>query len=1119
MKTGSAVACGIGALLLTARVLAQLPSLTPVAPVNAVTPQESTGAVLHHSLSVELDPLAQRIRVEDRITLPTGAAVPVEFQLNENLTLTRSSLPVQVQGAGTVQPAVGLNVAGVSIAPTQRYVLSATPTAGETLVINYEGRIHQQAVQNSVEYARSFAETTGIISEDGVYLNGTSFWIPTFGDQLMTFDMEVSFAEGVSGWRSVSQGERQSVNGWRETAPMEEVYLIAARFTEYGIRDGDVDMLAYLRTPDRNLANKYLDATQRYLALYEPLLGDYPFSKFALVENFWETGYGMPSFTLLGEQIIRFPFIIDSSYPHEILHNWWGNGVYPDYATGNWSEGLTAYLADHLFQEMNAAGHDYRKDQLVRYRNYVADGSDFPLSRFTSRNSAASQAVGYGKTLMVWHMLRQELGDALFLEGLKRFYEDFRFKRAGFADISRVFGELSGRDLEPFFEQWVQRTGAPEVQVSVEELPGNQARIMFAQVQPGDPYVMNMPIALVYAGEDEPRIYNVPLSQKVEGVMAENYRGLQAVLVDPYFDVFRKLHRAEIPPTIGQLFGASAVTFVLPRENRAQWAQMAAAFGSGLDSQVVNAEDIEVLPADRSVWILGRDNPFTEVITAQIGEYGVDFTATGITVAGSEVAFDNRASVLTASHPADPELAIGWIHVDDMVAMPGMIEKLPHYGRYSYLSFVGAEPTNDVKGNWTSQASPMVWVNPQFVGAFTPPALPAVDPLASLPPKYLPESLERHVTHLADPALQGRGLGSPGLDEAAYYLAEQFRAAGLRTLGGTYIHEWVKDIEGQGQVRMRNVIGVLPGSNPRLNARPAVVAAHYDHLGVDATTREVYPGADDNASGVAVMLEVAARLSRAYTPQRSIIFVAFTGEETGLLGSAHFVAHPPAPYRSEDFFAMVNLDSVGRRAGRPLQVFGAESAYEWPFMAQGIGFTIGVPSTLAAQGIAGSDHVSFLNAGVPAIHVFGGTHDDYHRTSDTIDKLDLTGLSEVALWIEEALVFLGDREAPLRVNLAGAAPIAVSENAGTARQASLGTVPDFAFAGPGVRVADVGTGGAADLAGLQAGDVLLRYNDAVLTSLQQYSDLLRGSAAGDVIRLEVQRGDQVLTVEATLQAR
>ena len=365
-------------------------------------------------------------------------------------------------------------------ARTTLYSLSSDDDDQFRLV--YSGSIYDIAEQTSEEYAQSFSETSGIIGEQGVYLNYGSAWFPILGDSLVTFDLEVKFSSNASTWKAVSQGDRNGGNAWINRDPMEEIYLIAADFTEYSVLSGDVEVLAYLRTPDSNLATKYMDATERYLNLYEPMLGEYPYSKFALVENFWETGYGMPSFTLLGEQIIRFPFILESSYPHEILHNWWGNGVYPDYASGNWSEGLTAYLADHLFREINGVGHEYRKDMLARYKNYVTEGSDFALSSFTSRNSAATQAVGYGKTLMLWHMLRLELGDELFLEGLRKFYSDYKFKRASFSDIERLFTSLSGVDLSVFFEQWVERVGAPELNLSVEEATGNRARIMLSLI-------------------------------------------------------------------------------------------------------------------------------------------------------------------------------------------------------------------------------------------------------------------------------------------------------------------------------------------------------------------------------------------------------------------------------------------------------------------------------------------------------------------------------------------------------------------------------------------------------------------------------------------------------------
>ena len=148
----------------------------------------------------------------------------------------------------------------------------------------------------------------------------------------------------------------------------------------------------------------------------------------------------MPSYTLLGPQVIRFPFILTSSYPHEILHNWWGNSVFVDYATGNWCEGLTAYMADHLIQEQRGQGEEYRRDTLQKYRSYVKDGRDFPLTEFRSRHSAATEAVGYGKTLMLFHMLRQRLGDDGFRQWAARFYRENRGKQASFSDIRKAHG-------------------------------------------------------------------------------------------------------------------------------------------------------------------------------------------------------------------------------------------------------------------------------------------------------------------------------------------------------------------------------------------------------------------------------------------------------------------------------------------------------------------------------------------------------------------------------------------------------------------------------------------------------------------------------------------------------
>ncbi|WP_243688632.1 hypothetical protein [Geotalea toluenoxydans] len=147
---------------------------------------------------------------------------------------------------------------------------------------------------------------------------------------------------------------------------------------------GHLDIYTYLYPQNAGLGKKYLDAAVKYIGMYTELFGPYPFDKFAAVENFFPTGYGYPSYTLMGGTVIRLPFIVDTSFPHEIAHCWWGNGVQVDYREGNWSEGLVTYLADYLLEEKKspAAARDYRLRLLSDYSSLVKADRDFPLQKF-----------------------------------------------------------------------------------------------------------------------------------------------------------------------------------------------------------------------------------------------------------------------------------------------------------------------------------------------------------------------------------------------------------------------------------------------------------------------------------------------------------------------------------------------------------------------------------------------------------------------------------------------------------------------------------------------------------------------------------------------------------------
>ena len=298
------------------------------------------------------------------------------------------------------------------------------------------------------EYTRGFRSTPGIVSKTGVYLPGASGWYPLVGRALMTFTLTVAQP---ATWRVVSEGAGTSRDAdgrarWASTDPVDQIHIVGGPLQVTTQAAGAAQAQVYLHDADAALSSKYLAATAQYLEMYRGLIGPYPYQKFALVENFWETGYGMPSFTLLGPQIIRFPFILTSSYPHEILHNWWGNSVFVEEARGNWSEGLTAYLADHLMQEQRGEDAVYRRSTLQKYRDYVSSAQDFPLVQFRGRHSAATEAIGYGRTMMGFHALRRAVGDETFRKFLARFYRDFKGKRASFDDVRRTMEAVSGQD-------------------------------------------------------------------------------------------------------------------------------------------------------------------------------------------------------------------------------------------------------------------------------------------------------------------------------------------------------------------------------------------------------------------------------------------------------------------------------------------------------------------------------------------------------------------------------------------------------------------------------------------------------------------------------------------------
>ena len=362
------------------------------------------------------------------------------------------------------------------------------------------------------------------------------------------------------------------------------------------------------------------------------------------------------------------------------------------------------------------------------------------------------------------------------------------------------------------------------------------------------------------------------------------------------------------------------------------------------------------------------------------------------------------------------------------------------------------------------------------------------------------------VRFLADDRQEGRGVGTAGLERAGAYIKEAFTRAGLQasfqafTIPADAPAVLHTNLAGTGT---RNVIAVIPGTSPRWRGEVVVVGAHYDHLGMGGfgaldpdSTGRIHNGADDNASGTAALLEIGRTLA-SRKPARTIALVAFSGEELGTLGSSYFVQHA-VPQPIDSLYAMLNLDMVGRLRNGRLTALGAATAREFPALLDSLNTPPRFDLRASGDGWGPSDHAVFFATRHPVLHFFTDLHDDYHRSTDDWEKLNVEGVAQVAQFVAELAWSLANRPAPLTFV---DAPRPQASTGGSGYGAYLGTIPDMTGGNTsdGVRITGVRAGSPAEHAGLQAGDVITAIGDKRIANLYDMTDALRGHQPGDTV--------------------
>lgn len=361
----------------------------------------------------------------------------------------------------------------------------------------------------------------------------------------------------------------------------------------------------------------------------------------------------------------------------------------------------------------------------------------------------------------------------------------------------------------------------------------------------------------------------------------------------------------------------------------------------------------------------------------------------------------------------------------------------------------------------------------------------------------------------ASPVTEAEGKTYGSLKDIEATIDSEFRPV-VGGLGGWKLR-YQTEVE---TVTTSNVIGVLEGEGP-LASETIVIGAHYDHLGMGGFGSrtpdrvEIHNGADDNATGTAAVLELARRFATAEgKPRRRMVFIAFSAEERGLIGSTHFVANPTVPI--ENIVAMVNFDMIGWLRNDALTVYGVGSSPNFETMVKEVGTDTGLDLKPVAGGFAGSDHLPFISKQIPAVFMHTGLNATYHTPDDDFETIDVEGASRVIDYSEKLIQRLVDLEE--RPPFQAAAP-----SQGRRRMAYLGARIDFAEDVMGLKVAEVTEESPASRAGLAVGDVVVAIADKELKTREDLIALLQEKKAGDVVTVKLRRGEEEISVEVTLE--
>lgn len=679
-----------------------------VNPQKAETsPPNFSYEIQSHRLNVQIDPTHHLLKAEDRLEIHFIGrdAQTLSFLLNSKLRIVRIV---------NFKTGESLSWSETSFSTSAKRVDISIEKVDRTLslAVSYEGPIYNPVVKESGLQFVVGDRTSGLIGPEGVYLSTSSHWYPDRPDSMAPFELEAIIPEP---FRIVTEGELLSENlkngswhsKWLYKLPAEGLTLVAGKYSVKTRSMDGIRISTYFFPEDDSFSEIFLNAAEEYLKIYSGLLGQYPFTKFDIVQNFFSSGYSFPTFTLLAPEAIRQgnEFLRPGALDHEIVHSWWGHYVGLKPGTGNWLEALTAYCTNYYYRELmigERSARKYRQDVLQKYAIEVPPSKDFPLRQFEEKRNELDGQIGYGKGSMVFHMLRRIVGKDLFFATLRKFARQYGGKRASWDDIKKIFEETSGKKLDRFFSQWLDRSGGPQLKLEKvrRKVTPKGYLISGEVVQERDVYGLLLPVVVDEGLGKQELLLDV--SKKRSSFSVEVPRISLSLTLDPDDHVFRRLYPEEIIPGLNALLEDHKKIFVLPdngdEESRKIYSELAIMAKEMKGGEILREREMtEEKILDSSLMLFGDSwkNPIfgklipnlPSPIRIENGTFLVD---------RKKVEGEDESLLITYHHP----LRTGkWVTIYFGRSVPGLSRAryIFYYGWDSYILFEKGRPI--IRGN------------------------------------------------------------------------------------------------------------------------------------------------------------------------------------------------------------------------------------------------------------------------------------------------------------------------------------------------------------------------------------------------------------------------------------